>query len=210
MIFSHRLRAMLAHLEYGILGPSDDLYMGHGYAGEPQVPKFIMSGGGVLLRGRTLRRLKSSGLLQRCAKKHLRGDWCWHHLDWVLGECLLEIGVQPVGHPSFQQFINVCPRCCDEKSIACHPVADKATLTDIESKRGRKLRYVPAHSAKDIWQLQKEKMQLGDVLERQQQLFQNTDFALSEEWAKYCETYAWMSSHRSRCLSSTNNTPAHA
>jgi len=200
MIFSSRLRAMLAHLEYGILGPSDDLYMGHGYGYEPQVPKFIMSGGGVLLRGRTLRRLKSSGRLRKCAKKHLQGDWCWHHLDWALAECLLEIGVQPVGHPSFQQFINMCPTCCNEKSIACHPVADKATLTDIESRRGRKLKFAASHSTEDTSKLIKEKLQLGDLLEQQQKLLQNSKFALNETWAKYCETYDWKSSYHSQCI----------
>jgi len=199
MIFSNRLRAMLAHLEYGILGPSEDLYMGHGYGGEPQVPKFIMSGGGVLIRGRTLRRLKSSGLLQKCAKRHLEGEWCWHHLDWALAECLLELGVHPVGHASFQQFVNVCHTCCDEKSIACHPVADKSTLINIESRRGRKLRYAASHKAGDPLKLEKEKLQLADLLEEQQKLIAQSKFALSAKWAKYCETYDWMSSYNSHC-----------
>jgi len=195
MIFSGRLRAMLAILEYGILSASEDLYMGHGFGGEPGIPKFIMSGGGVLVRGRTLRRLSNTGQLQECAKRHLTGDWCWHHLDWVMAECLLEIEVEPSGHPGFQQFVNVCPECCNEKTISCHPVADRATLHTIEKARGRPL------LSKSNPRLKQEdfKVELETILEQQLRLEQNTTVVLNETWAGYCENYDWFSSFHSKC-----------
>jgi len=134
-IFPLALRAMMQYLDFQVLKPTDDLYMGHGFNLKnmgPELPfqKFIMSGGGVLLRGLTLRRLAATGVLEECAEEVYNGTWCYHHLDWFIGECLSKIGVYPQGHPAFQQHIGFCKEypppwhCCHEAAVACHPVEE--------------------------------------------------------------------------------------
>jgi len=132
VVFPRALKTMMSHLDAHILGPHEDLYMGHGFTLEnyPDVGlgRFIQSGGGVLLRGLTLRRLASSGTLSECIEEVYNGTWCWHHCDWILGECLRAINVFPQGHPSMQQHKDFCweypePwRCCHEAAVGCHPV----------------------------------------------------------------------------------------
>ena len=63
----------------------------------------VMTGGGALVRGSTLRRLVQSGRLEQCVG-YMKKDWCWWHADWVLAECFHGIGVQAEAHPAFQQF----------------------------------------------------------------------------------------------------------
>lgn len=122
LVFSRLLRQMMTVLESRVLGPEDDLYMGHGFSGLRKfgIPTFIMTGGGVLVRGNTMRKLGQH--LDACHRRHVAGDRCWHHLDWGLAECLRDIGVQPRGHEAFQQFFNDCKSCCDATVVACHPV----------------------------------------------------------------------------------------
>eukprot|EP00927_Polykrikos_kofoidii_P028503 TRINITY_DN24877_c0_g1_i1.p1 TRINITY_DN24877_c0_g1~~TRINITY_DN24877_c0_g1_i1.p1 ORF type:complete len:290 (+),score=33.33 TRINITY_DN24877_c0_g1_i1:149-1018(+) len=112
-------------LEHVVLNADDDLYLGHGFRNHNNsVPAFVMTGGGALLRGTTLRRLVQGGHLQRCIDR-VKTDWCWHHLDWSLSECLLDIGVTPRGSPAFQQFLGLCRTCCrDNRRVSCHPVKD--------------------------------------------------------------------------------------
>lgn len=134
VVFPRALKTMMSHLDAHILGRHEDLYMGHGFTLDkhPDVGlgKFIMSGGGVLLRGLTLRRLASSGTLSECIEEVYNGTWCWHHCDWILGECLRAINVFPQGHPSMQQHKDFCweypePwRCCHEAAVGCHPVEE--------------------------------------------------------------------------------------
>lgn len=136
IVFPEALAVLLRRLDEEVLSPSEDLYMGHGVRlterGPPEhgIGNFIMSGGGVLLRGRTLRRLVDSGTLAECAWRQRSGPWCWHHLDWVLGECLREIGVPARGHVGFQQYAHKCVKsgvhihqCCSLTfAVACHSV----------------------------------------------------------------------------------------
>jgi len=128
VVFPRNLHALVAYLEEEVLDDDDDLYMGHGLWFHPRnddhMMPFIMSGGGVLLRGRTLRTLKSTGALHDCSAR-AKTDRCWHHLDWTLASCLSWIGVKPTGHVGFQQFVDECPKCCTHDSIACHPVKSK-------------------------------------------------------------------------------------
>jgi len=123
-VFPSKLHALLAMLESETLDPDDDLYMGHAISplqGASEVPAFIMTGGGALLRGRTLRKLRDFNVLDQCAKNQLHSR-CWWHCDWVLGDCLSKVGVKPVGHTGFQQFVDRSPAACNSDSIACHPV----------------------------------------------------------------------------------------
>merc|ERR1711971_535877 len=100
--------------------------MGHG--ADLTFVRFIMSGGGVLLRGSTLRRLQSSGVLSKCIQRVHNGTWCYHHLDWVLAECLRDIGVMPSGHEAFQQMVDKCNSCCNPPRVSCHPVSLQSEL----------------------------------------------------------------------------------
>mmetsp|Transcript_14276 Transcript_14276/g.50115 ORF Transcript_14276/g.50115 Transcript_14276/m.50115 type:complete len:701 (+) Transcript_14276:88-2190(+) len=119
-VFRESLAALMSLLQHEVLGPSEDAYMGHGYdLSGNGIGKIIMSGGGVLLRGRTLRKLGETGMLRWCIEESLRGAWCWHHLDWVIAECLLKINVTAQGHPAFQQ--NSCHMHGDAGAVSCHP-----------------------------------------------------------------------------------------
>lgn len=121
VVFPEALHAMVRLLEHEVLGPSDDLYMGHGR--DLSIGRFVMSGGGVLLRGRTLRRAAFSGTLQSCAREHINGSWCWRHLDWVLADCMRKLDVAAQGHEAFQQMVHKCA-CCQPPAVACHPVKE--------------------------------------------------------------------------------------
>lgn len=118
--FPQNLDVMLDRFDKDVLSPGEDLYMGHG--AYTSFVRFIMSGGGVLLRGPTVQRLVKTGTLDFCIQKVYKGSWCFHHLDWLVAECLREIGVYPRGHDGFQQMLNVCPECCTFPRITCHPV----------------------------------------------------------------------------------------
>jgi len=126
-VFPSILQAMVDVLDAQVLSADEDLYMGHGRI--LAIGRFIMSGGGVLLRGLTLRRLSESGKLASCQERHAEGDWCWRHLDWVLADCLRETGVVARGHEAFQQFISKCgEECCKLPSVACHPLKNESDV----------------------------------------------------------------------------------
>mmetsp|Transcript_145999 Transcript_145999/g.468164 ORF Transcript_145999/g.468164 Transcript_145999/m.468164 type:complete len:261 (+) Transcript_145999:173-955(+) len=131
VVFPHVLHPMLRLLDE-VLVDTEDLYMGHGR--DLSIGRFVMSGGGVLLRGRTARRLAGTGQWRRCFKENLNGTWCWRHLDWVLADCLREVGITARGHPGFQQFVTRCSDCCRPESVACHPVKDKAAQKQLVAK----------------------------------------------------------------------------
>ena len=112
-VFPQALARLLTLLQHKVLQPDEDLYTGHLIAPWwiklhqsstlPVVP-FIGTGGGCLLRGRTLRRLQSSGELARFRARQTSGDLRWAALDWTLGMALSSIDVPARGHPTFQQF----------------------------------------------------------------------------------------------------------
>mmetsp|Transcript_139354 Transcript_139354/g.445654 ORF Transcript_139354/g.445654 Transcript_139354/m.445654 type:complete len:731 (+) Transcript_139354:56-2248(+) len=119
-VFRESLDVMMHLLQTSVLRAADDLYMGHGYdLSGSKVTRIIMSGGGVLVRGPTLRRLASSGVLLGCIEESLSGQWCYHHLDWTVAECLARINVTASGHPAFQQ--NTCNEHYGAEVVACHP-----------------------------------------------------------------------------------------
>lgn len=119
-VFRESLDVMMHLLQTSVLSAADDLYMGHGYdLSSSNVGRIIMSGGGVLVRGHTLRRLASSGVLLGCIEESLSGLWCYHHLDWTVAECLARIKVTASGHPAFQQ--NTCNEHYRAEVVACHP-----------------------------------------------------------------------------------------
>eukprot|EP00931_Biecheleriopsis_adriatica_P116728 TRINITY_DN92338_c0_g1_i1.p1 TRINITY_DN92338_c0_g1~~TRINITY_DN92338_c0_g1_i1.p1 ORF type:complete len:634 (+),score=81.76 TRINITY_DN92338_c0_g1_i1:91-1992(+) len=141
LVFPRNLHTLVAYLEDEVLDKDDDLYMGHGLWFHPFnadfLSPFIMSGGGVLVRGRTLRLLNSTGSLHACATAALSLQ-CWHHCDWTLASCMARIGVKATGHTGFQQFVDKCPGCCTDDSIACHPVRDmKAQVSMLETQLSR-------------------------------------------------------------------------
>jgi len=140
VVFPHVLQSMMRLLDL-VLVDTEDLYMGHGR--DLAIGRFIMSGGGVLLRGRTLRRLAGSRKLRDCGRRHLNGTWCWRHLDWVIADCLREVDIHPRGHPAFQQFATKCSGCCRSDSVACHPYKVKADQEKVVEK----------HSSADTSQL---------------------------------------------------------
>jgi len=125
MVLRHNLQTLITSLERDVLDPNEHLYMGHAVLHpELQIP-YVMSGGGVLLRGGTLRLLDQQGLLDSYALRATR-DLCWHHFAWQLGGALAEIGVKALGHPGFQQSMQDCTTCCHSGSVACHPFKDRA------------------------------------------------------------------------------------
>lgn len=121
VVFRKSLK-MLVRALANVLESSDDLYMGDvtpsWYSNQTNSLPFVMTGGGALVRGHTLRRLASSGRLDACAGKHRSGENCWQPLDWVLGACLHSIGVLPQKHHAFQQFANEVG--CGPDAVACH------------------------------------------------------------------------------------------
>merc|ERR1719330_415396 len=134
VVFPETLNALLRLLEHEVLSQSDDLYMGHGR--DLSIGRFVMSGGGVLVRGRTLRRAAFGGTLQGCSREHLNGSWCWRHLDWVLADCMRKVEVKARGHPAFQQFANKC-ECCKPPAVACHPFKDMAKQRSLIAEHRR-------------------------------------------------------------------------
>lgn len=127
LVFPEVLDSMMTLLENDVLSKDEDLYMGdvhcylepcHGTSCNCKNP-FVASGGGVLVRGKTMRKLQASGHLGSCATKAFK-EWCWHHLDWAINECMSEMGVQARFHKSFQQFSG--PWQCPKGAVACHPV----------------------------------------------------------------------------------------
>lgn len=119
VVFPHILLSVLGHLEQA-LEEHDDLYMGH--ASDLGYGRYVMSGGGVVLRGQTLRRLQA--VLPECSDMQL-DEWCYHHLDWVVASCLRKIGVLARGHLGFQQNVGSCIRCCENPPlVSCHPYKD--------------------------------------------------------------------------------------
>eukprot|EP00932_Pfiesteria_piscicida_P004175 SRR837773.14079.p1 GENE.SRR837773.14079~~SRR837773.14079.p1 ORF type:complete len:333 (-),score=65.12 SRR837773.14079:30-941(-) len=127
LVFPQVLHKMLSVLD-DVLAPGEPVYMGHsGYIGE--LVRFVMSGGGVLVRGETLRSMTGGNTLQWCIER-IKDSWCWHHLDWALAMCLREVGVFPRGHQGMQQMIDVCAAsgkidpalCCAPPKVSCHPV----------------------------------------------------------------------------------------
>merc|ERR1711884_64972 len=78
VVFRGNLEILLRVLDREVLRDAEDLFMGHGRLLSKELGPFIMAGGGVLLRGLTLRRLVADGLLSQCAERQLQGDWCWH------------------------------------------------------------------------------------------------------------------------------------
>jgi len=118
VVMPNNFRRMLFLLENHILPSHADLYVGHKNAAEKGIPPFIMTGGGALLRGGTLRKLQGS--LETLSERSLRGDLCWYHLDWVLGKSLKEKGVRATAHEAFQQYSD--RGGCSNMSVSCHPV----------------------------------------------------------------------------------------
>lgn len=160
-IFTTALHAMMRYLDNEVLRPTDDLFMGHGMDISRHGPElgfryFIMSGGGVLVRGLTLRRLAASDTLSECIERVYNGTWCWHHLDWIIAECLAEINVWPQGHPSFQQHTNFCTeypepwRCCHEAAVSCHPVEEGEPMRELERRHENYLK-VNMHTLSAGW-----------------------------------------------------------
>jgi len=123
VVFRESLTTLIQLLEYEVLKEGEDLYAGQGltldHAGDPTLGKFIMSGGGLVVRGLTLQKLLKNGTLDKCIEA-MRGPWCYHHADWVLGECLATVRVQPTGHKAFHQYD--CDDYTSETMVACHPV----------------------------------------------------------------------------------------
>jgi len=127
MVFRAELARLLNLLEHEVLHPSEDLYTGH-YCFEyvpvvalPVFLPFICTGGGVLLRGHTLRRAIREGSFEKVIEQQRTGNRCYWHADWVLGVALQMSGVQPKGHSAFQQFVYALPaNACGNVSVACH------------------------------------------------------------------------------------------
>eukprot|EP00927_Polykrikos_kofoidii_P054224 TRINITY_DN4867_c0_g2_i1.p1 TRINITY_DN4867_c0_g2~~TRINITY_DN4867_c0_g2_i1.p1 ORF type:complete len:285 (-),score=54.14 TRINITY_DN4867_c0_g2_i1:153-1007(-) len=117
VIFRTPLMTMIKVLN-NTLAADEDVYMGH-FIKLKGVGHFVMSGGGVLIRGTTLRKLAPH--FHTCGLKQ-KADWCWHHSDWALGECFRSIGIKGRGHQAFQQFVDHCKSCCGRRSVGCHPV----------------------------------------------------------------------------------------
>merc|ERR1712151_1129934 len=72
----------------------DDLFMGHATEADQMVNRFVQAGGGVLILGQTLRRLNTKGNMPFCLERSIHGEWCWHHMDWVLADCMRAIGIE--------------------------------------------------------------------------------------------------------------------
>lgn len=125
VVFPLTLHTMTWFLDRTILQAGEDLYMGHSHVNDGSRSRFVLTAGGVLLRGQTLRNLALKGALSECAREHSIGMTCWWQRDWALAACLRRIGVQPRGHEAFQQNLVACPRrCCQWPVVACHPMQD--------------------------------------------------------------------------------------
>lgn len=157
LVFPDALHRMVDLLDANILDPAEDAYLGHG--AYTSFIRFIMSGGGALIRGQSLRRMNATGTLLQCRVRQQKGAWCLHHLDWVVGECLREVGVEPTGHDAFQQMIDVCAPeqakrglsgfdtpadCCRPPRVACHPVKDPSLQQRLLKEHEEHFRSSPA------------------------------------------------------------------
>ena len=129
VVFPHMLRHMVELLHYDVLGPHEDLYMGDTIQILDEDVNIdiaiVMSGGGVLLRGPTLRRASREGSLGNVSARQDRGDLCYWHSDWALAEALRLIGVRPRAHRGFVQFANEQGeqeqgKGCPPTAVACH------------------------------------------------------------------------------------------
>lgn len=113
MVFPDALNFMLQNIR---LEEAQDLFMGDVTEFLLFVGRFILTGGGALMRGLTLRRLVDDGHLNDCQNK-VRNDWCWDHLDWMLAKCFRLMNVVPRGHEGFNQWGN-----CELPVVTCHKV----------------------------------------------------------------------------------------
>ena len=124
LIFPRPLAKLLELLERQ-LAPAEDLYTGHLHITllsdtDPLASKirpFIATGGGALIRGRTLRKLRDNFVLDRFTREQGHGELRWAALDWVLGAALLAVGVQPRGRESTPR--RLLPGTCCLLPAAC-------------------------------------------------------------------------------------------
>jgi len=117
MVFPVSFAAMLENLDAG-MGAKEDLFMGHATEADPGMARYVQSGGGTLIRGCTMRRLRYDANMAFCSERAYQGEWCWHHMDWVLADCFRAVGVAARGHANFNQGRH----CGDPKVVTCHPV----------------------------------------------------------------------------------------
>jgi len=112
----HLYTGHLFHPSWTELSPEHSVY--------PLLVPFIASGGGVLLRGKTLQKLRDSGKLASFQGRQSSGDLKWAALDWTFGMAMASIGVSARGHSAFQQFVGVLPGLgpgsCDPACVVCH------------------------------------------------------------------------------------------
>ena len=136
-----RLMRLLRNSEH------DDLYAGHlthpSWVGlrpdnplHPMLVPFIASGGGVLLRGCTLQRLRDTGKLALFEERQSSGDLKWAALDWTFGMAMASIGVTARGHAAFQQFTgsDLGLGSCDPACVVCHQydrICDPQTIAAV-------------------------------------------------------------------------------
>jgi hypothetical protein len=138
LIFTVQLQRLVDILDHDILKPQDDLYMGHVWEAniyDEHVSKFdiIMSGSGVVVRGRTLRRAVQEGVVKRVHAQMTKDKLVHWHADWAVAECMRLIGVQPLAHEGFQQFAN--EQGCPLLAVACHKYNNQIQRQIINSRR---------------------------------------------------------------------------
>jgi len=137
LVFPHALRVLLVALDY-LLSATEELFTGHiQLTPVKHSTAYIGSGGGCLIRGGTLRRLNSSGVLSSFMARQRAGDLRWQPLDWTLAEAMNSIGIKPRGHAAFQHMSpDNWPRdsWCDTSRVACH--LEKASKQEAEAILG--------------------------------------------------------------------------
>eukprot|EP00316_Scyphosphaera_apsteinii_P020973 CAMPEP_0119308088 /NCGR_PEP_ID=MMETSP1333-20130426/8398_1 /TAXON_ID=418940 /ORGANISM="Scyphosphaera apsteinii, Strain RCC1455" /LENGTH=346 /DNA_ID=CAMNT_0007311783 /DNA_START=28 /DNA_END=1069 /DNA_ORIENTATION=- len=137
LVFPHALRVLLVALDY-LLSATEELFTGHiQLTPVKHSTAYIGSGGGCLIRGGTLRRLNSSGVLGSFMARQRAGDLRWQPLDWTLAEAMNSIGIKPRGHAAFQHMSpDNWPRdsWCDTSRVACH--LEKASKQEAEAILG--------------------------------------------------------------------------
>jgi len=150
LLFRRELDVMMTHLTMEVLKPEEDLYLGHqcqeacGICKPAWNVTFICTGGGVLLRGITLRRAVDSGVVKSVLDSQMHGERCYWHLDWALGQVFAQLGVRPRGHPAFQQFADegkdrrVKSACGGERAaVACHKYSQATQKLILRQHRAR-------------------------------------------------------------------------
>jgi len=171
VVFRDSLEALLRLLDTEVLQKDEDLFMGHGFdLLQSKIARIILSDGGILIRGHTLRRLANTGHLSWCIEKSLHSCWCWHHLDWVLAECFARIGVLARGHPAFQQ--HTCKDSSSPRLVACSPKVGGSNGVNANVQK-----LLAAHRSNLI----------KDASE------------LDKSWAAPCKRYMWKHQTESRC-----------